>query len=105
MLWTSMAGGPGVFRGDLGFYTGNASLTGRFAPTDPGRTPVHLVVGVRTLTCTPENARRTVRAVAGATLAVRDELGHFPRGEHPEGFRPYFLDALARLPRAEATAA
>ena len=27
-----------------------------------------------------------------------DELGHFPMSEHPEGFRPFFVDALARMP-------
>jgi hypothetical protein len=26
-----------------------------------------------------------------------DELGHFPMSEHPAGFRPFFVDALARM--------
>lgn len=97
-LWMFMASGPGVFRGDLSFYTQDESLVGRLGRIDTARAPVHILVGAYDLTCTPEDARRTADAIPGATLAVMDELGHFPMSEHPEGFRPFFLDALARMP-------
>jgi pimeloyl-ACP methyl ester carboxylesterase len=103
-LWMFMQSGPGVFRGDLSFYTRDDSLTGRLARIDTGRTPVHLLVGAYDLTCTPEDARRTAAAIPGATLSVMDELGHFPMSEHPAGFRPFFLDALSRM-RADTAAA
>lgn len=96
-LWMFMSSGPGVFRGDLSFYTRDESLIGRLARIDTARTPVHLIVGAYDLTCTPEDARRTAAAIPGATLAVMDELGHFPMSEHPEGFRPFFVDGLARM--------
>ena len=96
-LWMFMQSGPGVFRGDLSFYTQDDSLIGRLADIDTVKTPVHLIVGAYDLTCTPEDAKRTADAIAGATLAVMDELGHFPMSEHPAGFRPYFVDALARM--------
>ena len=96
-LWMFMQSGPGVFRGDLSFYTQDDSLIGRLADIDTVKTPVHLIVGAYALTCTPEDAKRTADAIAGATLAVMDELGHFPMSEHPAGFRPYFVDALARM--------
>ncbi|MDT8344857.1 MAG: alpha/beta hydrolase, partial [Thermohalobaculum sp.] len=54
------------------------------------------------LTCTPEDAARTAAAIPGATLTVMDELGHFPMSEHPAGFRPFFLDALAKMPAGAA---
>lgn len=104
-LWMFMASGPGVFRGDLAFYTRDDSLVARLGRIDTARTPVHILVGAYDLTCTPEDARRTAAAIPGATLAVMDELGHFPMSEHPEGFRPFFLDALARMPAAPAAAA
>jgi pimeloyl-ACP methyl ester carboxylesterase len=66
---------------------------------------VHLLVGAYDLICTPEDAKRTAAAIPGATVSVMDELGHFPMSEHPQGFRPFFLDALARMPRAAAHAA
>lgn len=104
-LWMFMQSGPGVFRGDLSFYTRDDSLTRRLPQIDTARTPVHLIVGAYDLTCTPEDARRTADAIQGATLAVMDELGHFPMSEHPAGFRPFFLDALARMPARTAKAA
>ena len=96
-LWMFMQSGPGVFRGDLSFYTRDDSLIARLARIDTTRTPVHLLVGAYDLTCTPEDARRTAAAIPGATCTVMDELGHFPMSEHPAGFRPFFADALARM--------
>jgi pimeloyl-ACP methyl ester carboxylesterase len=104
-LWMFMQSGPGVFRGDLSFYTRDDSLVARLGRIDTEKTPVHFLVGAYDLTCTPEDAQRTASAIPGATIAVMDELGHFPMSEHPAGFRPYFLDALARMPVARADAA
>ncbi|RJG40463.1 alpha/beta hydrolase [Mesorhizobium sp. DCY119] len=96
-LWMFMQSGPGVFRGDLSFYTRDASLIERLHLVDTGRTPIHLLVGAYDLTCTPDDARRTAGAIAGATLTVMHELGHFPMSEHPAAFRPYFVDALSKM--------
>ncbi|WP_299840835.1 alpha/beta hydrolase [uncultured Paracoccus sp.] len=96
-LWMFMQSGPGVFRGDLSFYTRDESLVGRLHQIDTIRTPVHILVGAYDLTCTPEDAKRTARAIPGATVTVMDELGHFPMSEHPEGFRPFFSDALQKM--------
>lgn len=96
-LWMFMSSGPGVFRGDLWFYTRDESLIDRLRQIDTARTPVHILVGAYDLTCTPEDAERTAAAIPGATVSVMDELGHFPMSEHPAGFRPFFVDALARM--------
>ena len=103
-LWMFMQSGPGVFRGDLSFYTRDDSLIARLGRIDTRRTPIHIIVGAYDLTCTPEDARRTAAAIPGATLAVMDELGHFPMSEHPDGFRPFFVDAL-RQDASQARAA
>ena len=95
--WMFMQSGPGVFRGDLSFYTRDDSLVGRLGDIDTRRAPVHIMVGEYDLTCTPEDARRTADAIAGATLDVMPQIGHFPMSEHPEGFRPHFVEALARM--------
>ncbi len=97
-MWMFMQSGPGVFRGDLSFYTQDDSLIGRLWQIDTGKAPVHLIVGAYDLTCTPEDAQRTADAIPGATIAVMEELGHFPMSEHPEGFRPFFIDGLMRMP-------
>ena len=97
-LWMFMQSGPDVFRGDLSFYTQDDSLIARLGRIDTGKTPVHILVGAYDLTCTPEDAQRTADAINGATLTVMETLGHFPMSEHPEGFRPFFIDALTRMP-------
>lgn len=96
-LWMFMASGPGVFRGDLSFYTKDDSLIARLGKIDTARTPVHLLVGAYDLTCTPEDAKRAAAAIAGASCTVMDELGHFPMSEHPAAFLPFFVDALNRM--------
>ncbi|MQY43993.1 alpha/beta fold hydrolase [Epibacterium sp. SM1969] len=95
--WMFMMSGPGVFRGDLSFYTRDDSLIGRLERIDTAQTPVHIMVGAYDLTCTPEDAQRTADQISGATITVMHELGHFPMSEHPEAFRPYFVAALARM--------
>jgi pimeloyl-ACP methyl ester carboxylesterase len=97
-LWMFMQSGPGVFRGDLSFYTQDDSLVGRLSRIDTRKTPVHLLCGEYDLTCTPADARRTASAIAGATCEIMEELGHFPMSEHPTAFRPYFVDAMAKMP-------
>jgi pimeloyl-ACP methyl ester carboxylesterase len=104
-LWMFMMSGPGVFRGDLSFYTRDDSLIDRLDRIDTAQTPVHLLVGAYDLTCTPEDACRTAKAIPGATIEVMEELGHFPMSEHPEGFRPFFLDALSRMKTRQTDAA
>ena len=95
--WMFMQSGPGVFRGDLSFYTRDNSLIGQLDKIDTGVAPVHIMVGEYDLTCTPEDARRTAAGIPGATLDVMPEIGHFPMSEHPDVFRPHFVEALARM--------
>jgi len=97
-LWMFMQSGPGVFRGDLSFYTRDDSLIGRLSKIDARKTPVHLLCGEYDLTCTPADAQRTADAIPGATISIMEELGHFPMSENPLAFRRHFVDALARMP-------
>jgi pimeloyl-ACP methyl ester carboxylesterase len=97
-LWMFMQSGPGVFRGDLSFYTRDDSLVSRLPLIDAQRTPVHILCGEYDLTCTPEDARRTAEAIRGAKLTIMKELGHFPMSENPRVFRPYFEQALNLMP-------
>ncbi len=95
--WMFMQSGPGVFRGDLAFYTQDKSLIERLSLIDTRKTPVHILVGAYDLTCTPEDAARTANGIPGSTLTVMDELGHFPMSEYPAAFRCYFANALTQV--------
>ena len=96
-LWMFMQSGPGVFRGDLSFYTRDKSLTNRLHLIDTSQTPVHFLCGEYDLTCTPQDALRTQAAVSGSTIAIMSELGHFPMSENPNQFHSFFMDALERM--------
>lgn len=97
--WMFMQSGPGVFRGDLSFYTRDDSLVGRLGEIDAHSTPIHLLVGDYDLTCTPADAKRTSDAIPGATCAVMKGIGHFPMSENPALFRQHFVEALGRMTR------
>ncbi|WP_026622470.1 pimeloyl-ACP methyl ester carboxylesterase (plasmid) [Ensifer sp. WSM1721] len=100
--WMFMQSGPGVFRGDLSFYTKDDSLVGRLGMIDTRQTPVHIMCGEYDMTCTPEDARRTAEAIDGATLAIMKDLGHFPMSENPAAFRSYFQEALELMRHSHA---
>ena len=95
--WMFMQSGPGVFRGDLNFYTKDDSLVGKLGGIDTSAKPVHIMVGTYDMTCTPEDAKRTADQITGATLAVMEGIGHFPMSENPATFRPHFIEALAKM--------
>jgi pimeloyl-ACP methyl ester carboxylesterase len=95
--WMFMQSGPGVFRGDLNFYTKDDSLVGKLGEIDTSNKPVHIMVGTYDMTCTPEDAKRTADQIPGATLAVMEGIGHFPMSENPATFRPHFIEALAKM--------
>ena len=97
--WMFMQSGPGVFRGDLSFYTQDRSLIENLGKIDTDLAPVHIMCGEYDLTCTPEDASRTAAAIPGASLAIMEELGHFPMSEHPDCFKPHFANALDQMRR------
>lgn len=95
--WMFMQSGPGVFRGDLTFYTKDDSLLKTIMKIDTSNAPVHILVGEYDLTCTPENAKTTADKIKGATLKIMPNIGHFPMSENPDEFRPHLLDALQKM--------
>jgi pimeloyl-ACP methyl ester carboxylesterase len=98
-LWMFMQSGPGVFRGDLSFYTRDDSLVERLSWIDTTKCPVHVLCGEYDLTCTPADAQRTAAGIPGATIEIMQELGHFPMSENPTAFRRYFVKALEKMPQ------
>jgi pimeloyl-ACP methyl ester carboxylesterase len=96
-LWHYMQGGPGVFMGDLHFYSIDGDVSGRLAEIDTTRCPVHLLTGEYDYSCTPEASRDTAASIPGAELTVMPGLGHFPMSEDPETFRGFLMTVLDRI--------
>ena len=93
-LWHYMQGGPGVFKGDLFFYSIDGDIRDRVGRIDTSRCPLYLLSGEYDYSATPEDARAVAAAVPGAKLTIMEGLGHFPMSEDPARFRSYLMPVL-----------
>jgi pimeloyl-ACP methyl ester carboxylesterase len=96
-IWHYMQGGPGVFKGDLHFYTADGDVRDRVAKIDTRKCPLYLLTGEYDYSCTPEDTRELERRIAGTEAVTMRGLGHFPMSEHPELFLSYLRPVLADI--------
>jgi pimeloyl-ACP methyl ester carboxylesterase len=82
-IWHYMQGGPGVFKGDLHFYTADGDVRGRVAEIDTAKCPLYLLTGEYDYSCTPDDTRELARRIEGAEATIMEGLGHFPMSEDP----------------------
>jgi pimeloyl-ACP methyl ester carboxylesterase len=96
-LWHYMQSGPGVFKGDLYFYTtADGDIRDRLDRIDIRRCPLFLLTGEYDYSCTSE-AMLEVARVTGAPATVMEGLGHFPMSEDHEKFASYLLPVLEKI--------
>jgi pimeloyl-ACP methyl ester carboxylesterase len=96
-LWHYMQSGPGVFKGDLYFYTtADGDIRDRLGQIDIKRCPLFLLTGEYDYSCTVE-AMLGVAERTGAPATVMQGLGHFPMSEDPEKFTGYLLPVLEKI--------
>jgi pimeloyl-ACP methyl ester carboxylesterase len=100
-LWHYMQGGPGVFKGDLHFYTVEGDIMERVGAIDTARCPVYMLTGEYDYSCAPDDSKATAARIKGAKLTIMKGLGHFPMTEHPEQFRGYVLPVLKDILQRE----
>ena len=96
-IWHYMQGGPGVFRGDLHFYTADGDVRGRVTEIDTGKCPLYLLTGEYDYSCTPADTRELARSIKGAEAVTMVGLGHFPVSEDPPRFLGYLRPVLDRI--------
>jgi pimeloyl-ACP methyl ester carboxylesterase len=104
-IWHYMQGGPGVFKGDLHFYTVDGDVRGRMAEIDTGKCPLYLLTGEYDYSCTPEDTRELGRRIPGAQVTIMTGLGHFPVSEDPTKFMSYLRPLLTEIAAAAQTCA
>jgi len=100
-LWHYMQGGPGVFKGDLHFYTVEGDIQERLAKIDTKRCPVYMLTGEYDYSCSPDDSQATAARISGAQLTIMKDLGHFPMTENPAQFRTYLLPVLEDVLKRE----
>jgi pimeloyl-ACP methyl ester carboxylesterase len=99
-LWHYMQGGPGVFMGDLHFYSIDGDVSHSLAEIDTSKCPVYMLTGEYDYSCTPEASEATAAKIAGAKLTVMKGLGHFPMSEDPALFRSYLYPVQEEIAAA-----
>jgi len=95
-LWHYMQSGPGVFKGDLFFYTKDGDIRDRLGQIDIKRCPLYLLTGEYDYSCTTEGTLEVAKRT-GADAIIMKGLGHFPMSEDPEKFIGYLLPVLDKI--------
>ncbi len=94
--WHYMQGGPGVFRGDLFYYTVDGDFRDRVAGIDVATCPLHLLTGEYDYSCSPADTRALAEAL-GIEWTLMPGLGHFPMSENPQAFLAHLRPVLERI--------
>ncbi|PWB65278.1 MAG: alpha/beta hydrolase [Bradyrhizobiaceae bacterium] len=92
--WYYSQSGPGVYQGDVYFYSIDWDGREDLKRIDTNRCRVALLTGEYDYSCTPAMSESVAAAIPGSRLTIMKGMGHFPMIENYPGFRPYLLQAL-----------
>lgn len=92
--WYYSQSGPGVYQGDVYFYSIDWDAREDIKRIDTNLCKVALLTGEYDYSCTPEMSEAVAAAIIGSRLTIMKGMGHFPMIENYPGFRPYLLGAL-----------
>jgi len=100
--WYYSQSGPGVYAGDVHYYSidwdGRADIT----RIDTKVCKVALLTGEYDYSCTPDMTRAVAAAIPGSRLVIMDGMGHFPMIENYSAFREFLLPELDYMATASA---
>lgn len=94
--WYYAQGGPGIFKGDLYFYSIDHDFRGKLDKIS-GKTPMYFMTGEYDFACTPEMTEQTAKGIKNAETIIMKEIGHFPMSENPVTFKKYLMPVLAKI--------
>jgi pimeloyl-ACP methyl ester carboxylesterase len=95
--WLYSQAGPGVYAGDVHFYSNDWDGRASLSRIDTSLCKVSLLTGEYDYSCTPEMTRQVAAAIRGSRLVIMPGMGHFPMIEHYAAFREYLLPELAYM--------
>jgi pimeloyl-ACP methyl ester carboxylesterase len=98
--WVYSQSAPGVFKGDLHYYTVEHDLTGDAVRIDTKKTALHVLTGEYDWSSTPAMGQALASAVPGATFRMMPGVGHFPMSENPARFREFLMPLLEKIRRS-----
>lgn len=92
-------GAPGVFTGDLHYFSYDHDLRDEAEHIDTSKCSVHLLTGEYDPATVPVS-QEAADAIEGAELEIMAGLGHFPMSEDPDRFAGHVLPILDRIARS-----
>jgi pimeloyl-ACP methyl ester carboxylesterase len=92
--WYYSQSGPGVYAGDVHFYSVDWDGREDIKKIDTNVCKVSLLTGEFDYSCTPDMTRTAAAAVRGARLVIMKGMGHFPMIENYPVFRTFLLPEL-----------
>ena len=91
-------GAPGIYDGDLVFYSDEFDGEVIARRIDGRKIPVDLLIGHYDFSATVSDAHALASWIHGATVIEMPELGHFPMTESPSALLKYLRPLFATLP-------
>jgi len=92
--WLYSQAGPGVYAGDVHFYSLDWDGRTTIGQIDTRRCKVSLLTGEYDYSCTPDMTRQVAASIPGSRLVIMSGMGHFPMIENYPGFRAFLLPEL-----------
>ena len=92
--WYYSQSGPGVYAGDVHFYSIDWDGRDDLKKIDTKVCKVSLLTGEFDYSCTPDMTRAAAQAIPGARLVIMEGMGHFPMIENYPAFRNFLLPEL-----------
>jgi pimeloyl-ACP methyl ester carboxylesterase len=92
--WYYSQSGPGVYAGDVYFYSLDWDGREDIKRIDTNACKVSLLTGSYDYSCTPDMTREVARSIPGSRLVIMEGMGHFPMIENYPVFREFLLPEL-----------
>jgi pimeloyl-ACP methyl ester carboxylesterase len=92
--WYYSQSGPGVYQGDVYFYSQDWDARDAIRRIDTARCKVSLLSGEYDYSCTPAMTEAVANAIPGARFRLMKGMGHFPMIENYPAFREHLLPEL-----------
>jgi pimeloyl-ACP methyl ester carboxylesterase len=92
--WYYSQGGPGVYAGDVHYYSFDWDAREEIKRIDTRKCKVSLLTGEYDYSCTPAMTEAVAKSIPGCRMTIMKGMGHFPMVENYQGFRPFLLPEL-----------
>lgn len=95
--WIYAQGAPGIYDGDLAFYSDAFHASQHTGLIDCQATPLCLLTGDYDYSASPQDTMRVAAEIAQSSFTTLAGFGHFPMVENPQGLWPYLVEPLRAM--------